>query len=52
MLKRLPIIRHVRYFWHAFWFSRFLRQCQRSGLGWFPQESDVQHLQDIWDGRA
>lgn len=51
-MKRWPIIRHARYFWHAYWLSRWVDFHARRGLGFFPQESDLQFLQDVWKGRA
>ena len=49
---RLWGIRHIRYFWHAFWFEQHLATMQRAGLGSEPQRSDVDHLIAIWKGRA
>ena len=51
-MKRLPIIRHIRYFWHSFWLCRWLDYCRRHGLGFFAQQSDLDFLQDVWEGRA
>jgi len=49
---RLPLIRHIRYFWNAYWLSRWVAYYQQLGLGFFAQESDLQFLQDVWDGKA
>lgn len=50
-MKRWFGIRHVRYFWLAWRFSRFLRRCQEVGIGFFAQESDLKYLDDVWLGK-
>lgn len=51
-MKRLPIIRHVRYFWYSFWLSCWVAYYQRVGLGFFAQPSDLKFIQDVWEGKA
>lgn len=50
-MKRLPIIRHVRWWIHAYRLSRWIEYCQRAGLWYFAQQEDLDYLQDIWDGK-
>ena len=50
--KYLLGVRHLRYFYHSYRLSRHIRRCIRAGLGLFPQESDLMHLQMIWEGKA
>jgi len=49
-LKRLPIIRHLRWYWHARKFYRWWY-----GLGWhlwvFPNPADLEFLDDVWKGK-
>lgn len=51
-MKRWPIIRHVRYLWHAYWLDRWVRMWAQSGIGVGPAESDLRHLERIWRGEA
>jgi hypothetical protein len=50
--KYLWGIRHIRYFYIVRNFNKHMRMCIRAGLGFFPQESDLMHLQMIWEGKA
>jgi hypothetical protein len=49
-LKRLPIIRHLRWYWHT---QKFLRWWY--GIGsyfWIcPNPADLDFLDDIWKGK-
>lgn len=48
---RLPLVRHIRYVWHAYRMTRHYRFWRALGyVG--PRESDLALLQDIWDGKA
>lgn len=53
-MKRWVGVRHVRYFWLRMRVERWALQCYRLGLAGFPvpNESDIRHLQLIWDGKA
>lgn len=44
-------IRHIRYAWHSFRFSVWW-DTQGRYLGAFPNQSDMDHLQAIRDGKA
>lgn len=52
-MKRWPIIRHVRYYWLAFrvhmWAMKWASM--GIGLGW-PNQYDLDRLQEIWEGKA
>lgn len=50
-VKRLPVIRHTRFLYHAVRFERHVRLWQKMGF-LVPQESDMRHLRAIWEGRA
>lgn len=51
LMKRLPIVRHVRFLWLAWQFDRWWRGvgCH---LGAFPNQADFDFLDDVWHGRA
>ena len=52
-MKRLPIIRHIRWMWHSYWCYRYAQEWQSAGIGiGGPNESDLKRLQDICDGKA
>ena len=51
-MKKLPIIRHVRYVWYSWRLMRWMSHYQSLGLGFFPQESDLQFLNEVWYGSA
>jgi len=50
-MKRLPIIRHIRYFYLSWKLWVYIAWCQQVGIGLHPHESDLQYLQDVWDGK-
>lgn len=52
-MKRLPLIRHVRFWWHSYRVHRWAYMWGQAGigLGW-PNQSDLRWLQDIWEGKA
>jgi len=50
--KYLFFVRHIRYFFIVRRFNKHISMCMRDGLGFFPQESDLMHLQMIWEGKA
>ncbi len=47
-LRRLPLIRHIRYFYHTYHLARHNRTW--FDLGYFPNPRDRIVLQKIWDG--
>ena len=50
---RWPIIRHVRALYWAWHLDRWTNECRQIGLGGAgPNEADVEHLNNIWDGKA
>lgn len=52
MLK-LPIIRHIRYFWLSWRVHRQATQYGEWGIGLgVPNQSDLNHLKRIWSGKA
>lgn len=52
-MKRWPIIRHIRWVYLSYRVHQWARACGRMGLGLgVPHDSDLRHLQAIWDGRA
>lgn len=50
-MKRLPIIRHIRYFWHAFRFNVWWAK-EGQYLGAVPNERDIEYLAKVWRGEA
>ena len=50
-ISRLPLIRHVRYYYLAFqywrWWDRFGRF-----FGAVPNEADMMYLHKVWKGEA
>lgn len=52
-MKRWPLIRHVRFWWHSYRVHRWAYMWGQAGvgLGW-PNPSDLRWLQDIWEGKA
>ena len=50
-MKRWFGIRHVRYFYLAWSFNRFIQRGRDAGLAWFAAESDLQYLADVWSGK-
>lgn len=52
-LKRLPLIRHLRYFWLRREVHAWAQMCARIGLGLgHPNPTDLDHLDAVWRGRA
>lgn len=49
--KRLPIVRHLRYAWHSYRFWRWWNDWGHR-FGAFPNEADINYLEDIWYGRV
>lgn len=50
-IKKLPIIRHVRYFWYSWRVRVHAMQWASIGVGLgIPNKSDLEHLDDIWRG--
>lgn len=49
--KRLWVIRHIRWFWLAYRLARWVEHCQRHNIGFVAQESDLEYLEDVWNGR-
>lgn len=50
-MKKLWGIRHIRYFYLTLKLSMWISHCQRLGLGFFAQESDIEYLNDVWIGK-
>ena len=50
-MKRWPIIRHVRWAWHSFWFWRWFNYTGQY-LGTCSNPADTRHLNAIREGRA
>lgn len=51
-MKRWFGIRHVRWLWLAWKLEQHCQRCARLGLGFFPQESDLDYLDKVWKGQA
>jgi hypothetical protein len=51
-MKRLFLIRHVRWLWLHYRFAQHLAMCKRLGLGVFPAPSDLVFLDRVWRGEA
>lgn len=52
-MKRLPIIRHIRYWWASYRVHRWAWSWGQAGIGMgFPNPSDLEHLDRIWRGEA
>lgn len=49
-MKRLPVIRHIRYLWLR---ARFTYWWATTGqhLGATPNEADLRFLDDVWEGK-
>ena len=50
--KQMFFIRHIRYFYCVFIFNQHALRCIEMGLGLFPQERDLLHLQNVWNGKS
>lgn len=52
-MKRWPVVRHCRYFWHKRRVERFAYAWYQCGIGMgYPNPSDLHWLQLIWEGKA
>ena len=51
-MKRMFLIRHVRWLWLNYRFAQHLAMCQKVGLGCFPAPSDLVFLDRVWRGDA
>lgn len=51
ILKRLPIVRHVRYFVLKRRLYRHMQAWSFLGCMWFS-DSDIRYLQSVWKGQA
>ncbi len=52
-MKRWPIIRHVRFWWHAWRMQKHYAAYHSMGIGLgIPAKSDIEHLEAIWRGEA
>lgn len=51
MILRWPVVRHARFAWKILKFRIWWTLIGRH-LGAWPNESDLEHLRDIWEGRA
>ena len=49
-MKRWPIIRHIRFFYLRWRFNVWWAAYGQY-LGAAPNESDLEHLQKVWEGR-
>lgn len=50
-ILRWPVIRHVRFAWNVLKFQIWWTFIGRHLVAW-PNESDLDYLRDIWEGRA
>lgn len=52
-MKKLPIIRHVRWLYLSWRVHRWAASWASLGIGLgVPNESDLRHLERIWKGEA
>jgi hypothetical protein len=51
-VKRWWGIRHLRYWWHTIGLNLHLARWEAMGFVPVPQQSDLDYLQAIWEGRA
>jgi hypothetical protein len=50
-MKRLPIIRHIRYWWLRYQVYRWAWHWGQIGIGMgYPNEADLRQLERIWRG--
>lgn len=49
-IKRLPVIRHIRWLWLSWCLDRHLSNCSQMGIGFVPQDSDIAYLEAVWRG--
>lgn len=50
---RLPIIRHIRFYWHSWRLHLWVMSWCSVGIGMgIPNKSDIDHLEKIWRGEA
>ena len=52
IMKKLWGIRHIRFFWHNYHFNKHIDMCRSCGLGFVPQQSDIDYLEAILKGDA
>lgn len=50
-MKRLPVIRHIRYLYLRWRFTQWWIAVGQH-LGAYPNERDLDYLEDVWNGRA
>ena len=51
--KKWPVIRHIRCIYLSWGLQKWVEAWARAGIGHgWPNESDIQHLRDIWRGKA
>jgi hypothetical protein len=50
-VKRLPVIRHIRWAVLSFMLAHHITRCQRMGIGLFAQPDDEAYLQRVWEGK-
>jgi len=52
-MKRLPIIRHIRFWWLRYRVYSHAYELGRIGVGLGqPHQADLEHLERIWRGEA
>ena len=51
-IKRLWGIRHLRYWWHGYRLAVWVDRCREVGIGIAANPADIQHLEEIRNGRA
>lgn len=52
-MLRWPVVRHLRYYFHAYRCYRFAQWCGQRGLGLgHPNPHDLAVLEAIWKGEA
>lgn len=49
-MKKLPLIRHIRYLWFSFRFWTWWDMVGKY-MGAVPNESDLKFLHDVWYGK-
>jgi hypothetical protein len=49
-IRRLPLVRHVRWFFWNFMLNLHVERMRRIGLGICANPSDIEALDQIWEG--
>ena len=51
MMKRWPLIRHVRYFFKKLALARHVARSAKQGYLPLAQKHDLDYLRDVWQGK-